>query len=113
MNFLEALEANKTRRVRLVAHAEEPQKKLQWYEVDEMRECAREPHDQAAYFDIHNFEGKWEAEPEKFTFNCRWEKENTLSPTYPILGPQDSRFHKDGISYFAGKKTKVTVEVIE
>jgi hypothetical protein len=98
LNFLEALEANKTRRVKIKCSEDS----YDWFPVNRLRknieEC-RTPH-------IHQIEGQWEAEPEKYEFEpCSFFE--TSTGVIALTGSvHDYRPH-------IGKKCKLTIELLD
>lgn len=102
VNFLEALGANKTKRVRYKAQFGESI--YHWFAVAELRNAI----DQGTRkIRIPEFEGLWEIEPEIVVIdNCKW----SLTQNNFVYPKADTDFK---FTDLIGKKTKVTIEVIE
>jgi hypothetical protein len=104
MTFLEAVEANNTKRVRLI---DEDGIESPWYPIKSIGGSSVYPSESVF--------GKWEAEKvTKIDFTCTWDKREFLTTGSEI--PVDVIF-PDGFLYsvlenFVGLKTKVSVEVI-
>lgn len=94
MTIQEAIKANETRRVRMVGADE-------WFDAKSMVICDT--------FTIEDIRAEWEAEPEKIEFECEW-RTGTEDPIHPC---SDDVSVTKILNHFIGKRTRVTVEVID
>lgn len=96
VNFLEALEANKTKRVKLKDHHN-------WFPVNELVD---DINNESRVFNAQMVYGKWIIEPEIIQFECEWNEKDKIYPSVLL--------ENHGIlCSLVGKKTKVTIEVLE
>lgn len=95
LTFLEALKVNETRKV-IESFYPANRPALVFYP----NEMAKSGLPLASFTN-----SEWEVVPEKFEFECRWEHSETklVIPTWPDFN----------LEKLVGKRTKVTVEVIE
>lgn len=98
MNFLEAYEANKTKRVRM---KQTPERLYPWKAIGLMKDQV---------FDSDEIEAEWEVEktPEVYTVVCEWKRDEPYGITYPYLFTNSVNLH-----HLTGKRTKLTIEVLE
>jgi hypothetical protein len=106
LNFLEALEANKTRRVKRIDSAI-------WINVGILMGAAN--HENEHIYTRKEVTSKWQAEPEVIEVLCKWEsKEVFESPTsipHDVIFPNDT-----DLTIFmklVGKNTKLTIELLD
>lgn len=102
VNFIEALEANKTKRVRT--------KKGGWYDVEQLRKSQSE-----IWAIIGIIESMWEVEPEVIECECEWDK--YFDADEVIYAPFISDLSKEVIDklrllVIKGTKTRVRIEVL-
>lgn len=98
VNFLEALEANKTSRTRIAGKVGE----LSWYAVGEMRTTQG--------YGVEAYESQWQIEPEFIEFECEWSQTNCIFRlNYPSTISKEVEKKIDSIK---GKKARVRIEVL-
>lgn len=107
VNFLEALEANKTRRIAF--WYDKVNVIDSWYEVGEMERDLKNESKTLLYSELV---GPWVVEPEKVEFECMWEKTafDVVYPSNP--GGDEGVLHLLKSVIGNGKRTKVTIEVL-
>jgi hypothetical protein len=101
LTFIEALKVNETRRV---IQADVHESRIGYdFNAGEMIQSTIPIKTLANY--------KWTTETEKFEFECEWRKHEGTT----IISPMGagSGFFNEHLQKFVGKRTKVTVEVIE
>jgi hypothetical protein len=107
LNFLEALEANKTRRVRIVDSAA-------WVHIGILKGAAN--HENEFIYTRKEVTSKWEVEPEKIEVLCKWERSNELfeknsSIPCDVVYPTDTELSI--FNNLVGKNTKLTIELLD
>lgn len=97
MNFLEALKANETRKVRI----NKPE--YDYYKVGELQRDIKN-------LTLDEIHGQWEAEPEVYVFEATWNDHKG------IIRPEFEKDLGGNVGYnfanWIGKRTKITVEVL-
>lgn len=111
VNFLEALEANKTKRVKRTDAK-------QWFGVYELHDDLNSLVKEGFRYNAEFFQANFVVEPEKIEFICGWAEAiyDTDKKVWPQgLSALDSYkpFLNGNLKHLLGKKTKVTIEVIE
>lgn len=106
VNFLEALEANKTKRVRVDLKNKTGCAIAGWLEVAELRE---KTFTHRNIISIEDIESSWQVEPEIIEFEaqvCATSISSTKSPTITLAANKS-------LMHLHGKLLNVTVKVIE
>ena len=102
VNFLEALEANKTKRITRLDTDHT-------YPVGMLRDAIEQ---RIFYPSITCFETQWQIEPEVIEFECEWDENKKDLVVYPF-GTELKNDVGNKIRPLIGKRTKVRIEVLE